>query len=252
MAHLSEVVLYLNQLLQIHRFQDYSPNGLQVEGKQGISHIVAGVTASQALLDAAVRQKADAILVHHGYFWKGESPEITGLKKRRLQTLFDNEISLLAYHLPLDAHPVYGNNIQLAEILDLSVTGPLGDDSVGELIFTGELSHSLSGKDFSAHIDKALGRAPLHISGGPKMIKTIAWCTGAAQGFIEHAVKAGVDAYLTGEASEQTVHVARESGIHFYAAGHHATERYGIRAIAEHVAQQFSFSYDFVDIDNPV
>ncbi len=252
MVALREILVYLEQLLQPNRFQDYCPNGLQVEGHEHIKHIVTGVTASQALLDVAVAQNADAVLVHHGYFWKGEQLEITGIKKRRLQTLLKNNMSLLAYHLPLDAHPVYGNNIQLAEVLDLCVTGSLGDEGPKELIFSGELAHAMEAEAFAQHIQKSLGRSPLHIPGdNNKPIKTIAWCTGGAQGFIEHAVTAGVDAYLTGEISEQTVHIARESGVHFYAAGHHATERYGVKSLGEHLSQQFSISCHFVDIENP-
>lgn len=252
MASLSEIVNYTDQLLEIERFKDYCPNGLQVEGKAEVKHIVAGVTASQALLDAAITAKADAILVHHGYFWKNEPDEIIGIKKRRIQTLLEHDISLLAYHLPLDAHAVYGNNVQLAEILDFTIEGRLGDDPEQQLIFKGELTVEKPAKQLCKLIHQRLGREPLHIPGEAQPISTVAWCTGAAQGFIQHAINAGVDAYITGEVSESTVHIARENGIHFFSAGHHATERFGIQALAEHLGQQFEITHQFIDIDNPV
>lgn len=252
MVDLKDLLRYLDDLLEVERFQDYCPNGLQVEGRARLERLVCGVTASQALLDAAVKAEADAILVHHGYFWKGEELPIVGIKKRRLATLLQHDISLLAYHLPLDAHPVYGNNVQLAQVLGLSVEGSFGTATNSAIGLYGRLPRPMHATDLAEHIGSVLDRQPLHIGDGGAPIQTVAWCSGAAQGFIEEAVRLGVDAYLTGEVSEQTVHLAREHGIHFYAAGHHATERYGARALGEHLAGHFGIEQQFIDIDNPV
>lgn len=252
MVDLKDLLRYLDDLLEVERFQDYCPNGLQVEGRDRLERLVCGVTASQALLDAAIEAGADAILVHHGYFWKGEEATIVGIKKRRVATLLQHDISLLAYHLPLDAHPVYGNNVQLAQVLGLSVEGSFGPSTNPAIGLYGRLSRPMSATDLAGHIDSALGRPPLHIGDGAAPIQTVAWCTGAAQGFIEEAAQLEIDAYLTGEVSEQTVHLAREHDIHFYAAGHHATERYGARALGEHLGGHFGIEQQFIDIDNPV
>ncbi|MGD8546763.1 MAG: Nif3-like dinuclear metal center hexameric protein [Thiohalophilus sp.] len=251
MVHLRDLVRYLDDLLEADRFADYCPNGLQVEGAATVSKLVSGVTASQALIDAAIESGADAILVHHGYFWKGESAPVVGLKKRRLTSLLHHEISLLAYHLPLDAHPVYGNNVQLARVLGFNVEGSFGPASNPGIGLYGSLAEPLQAGELAALIGQRLARPPLHIGQPGEAVRTLAWCTGAAQGFIEEAAQLGVDAYLTGEVSEQTVHVARESGLHFYAAGHHATERYGARALGEHLAAHFGIEQEFIDIDNP-
>ena len=251
MVDLKELVAYTNDLLEIDRFQDYCPNGLQVEGKPRVQRLISGVTASQALLDAAITAKADAILVHHGYFWRGEEPRIVGLKQRRIKSLLDHNISLLAYHLPLDAHPVYGNNVQLAKRLQLTIEGQFGPDKPAIGLY-GRLAAPMSAVDFAEQLEVQLGQRPLHIPATSKTIESIAWCTGAAQGYIDQALTLGVDAYLTGEASEQTVHTAREGNVHFFAAGHHATERDGARALAEHLAQQFDVEQQFIDIPNPV
>jgi len=237
---------YLNVLLQPERFSDYCPNGLQVEGKQEINKIVTGVTASMDLLQAALQANADAVLVHHGYFWRGESLPITGIKKRRLQFLLQYEINLFAYHLPLDAHAELGNNVMLAKQLDLKVT------KWAEMLALAELSQPQTLQTFTAHIEAKLKRKPQVIGDLKKPIKKIAICTGAAQGYIKQAVAAGVDVYISGEISEQTVHIARETGMSYISAGHHATERYGIQALGEHLAQKFGISHEFLDIDNPV
>ncbi|MFO1422909.1 MAG: Nif3-like dinuclear metal center hexameric protein [Candidatus Competibacteraceae bacterium] len=250
---LSELVAYTDRLLAVENFNDYCPNGLQVEGRADVETLVGGVTACQALLDAAVERGADAVLVHHGWFWKGESPRIVGMKQRRLATLLRHGISLIAYHLPLDAHPELGNNVQLARVLDLTVTGTTGGNGrTPGLVMLGELAQPMSGDAFAAHLAARLGREPLHVSGAAAPIRRLAWCTGAAQSFIEIAVNAGADAFLTGEASEQTVHIAHENGLHFFAAGHHATERYGVPALGAHLAERFALNFAFVDIDNPV
>lgn len=218
MIELKELVAYTNDLLEIDRFQDYCPNGLQVEGKPQIQRLISGVTASQALIEAAIDSQADAILVHHGYFWQGEDARIVGMKQRRIKSLLDHNINLLAYHLPLDAHPVYGNNVQLGKRLQLTVEGQFGPD-IPAIGLYGRLTEPMLAVDFADHLEEKLAHRPLHVPAASKFIQSIAWCTGAAQGYIEQAIALGVDAYLTGEVSEQTVHLAREGGIHFYAAG---------------------------------
>ena len=240
---------YLNVLLQPERFNDYCPNGLQVEGKQEINNIVTGVTASMALLEAAVQANADAVLVHHGYFWRGESPTITGIKKRRIQILLQHEINLFAYHLPLDAHAELGNNVMLAKQLGLNIIGKTGEK---DMLLLAELTTPQSLQTFAKVIEVKLTRTPQVIGDLAKSVKTVALCTGAAQGYIEQALAANVDVYVSGEISEQTVHVARESGMSYISAGHHATERYGIQALGEHVAQKFGLQHTFIDCDNPV
>ena len=240
---------YLNTLLQPERFSDYCPNGLQVEGKQEINKIVTGVTASMALLQAALQANADAVLVHHGYFWRGEALPIVGIKKRRIQFLLQHDINLFAYHLPLDMHPELGNNVMLAKQLGLQVTAWAGEKN---MLALAELNQVQTLQSFALMIENKLKRPPQVIGDLQKSIKTIALCTGAAQGYIEEAVEAGADVYISGEISEQTVHVARESGMSYISAGHHATERYGIQALGEHLAQKFSLQHEFIDMDNPV
>lgn len=240
---------YLNSLLQPERFSDYCPNGLQVEGKQEINKIATGVTASMALLEAALQANADAVLVHHGYFWRGESLPITGIKKRRIQFLLQHDINLFAYHLPLDAHEALGNNVMLAKQLGLTITGKTGEK---EMLLLAELNPTQSLQTFANLVEAKLARKPQVIGDLAKTVKTIALCTGAAQGYIEQAVAANADVYISGEISEQTVHVARESGMSYISAGHHATERYGIRELGEHLAQKFGLQHAFIDIDNPV
>jgi len=251
MVDLNTIVDYCNNLLEIERFKDYCPNGLQLEGGADIRKLVSGVSASQALIDAAAAAGADALLVHHGFFWRGEDPCIVGIKQRRIKRLLDSGISLLAYHLPLDAHPVYGNNAQLASALGLSVEGQFGQESP-PLGRYGRVASPLDASEFAATIERALQRAPLHIAGSQAQITSVAWCSGAAQNYIGQAAELGVDAFISGEISEQTVHVARECGIHYFAAGHHATERGGVRALGQHLAQQFDLRMQFIDIANPV
>jgi len=251
MVALQELVQYADGLLRAGEFVDYCPNGLQVEGRSEVRRLIAGVTASQALVDAAALTGADALLVHHGYFWKGESHPVTGIKRRRLGALLQAQMSLLAYHLPLDAHPELGNNAQLGMRLRIDMAGRCGPPPL-ELVAHGRLSEPLTPAGMAARIEQAVGRVPLHVGEGPEHIRTVGWCTGAAQGFIEHAVAAGLDAYISGEISEQTVHIAREAGIHYFAAGHHATERGGADALGRHLAERFGLEYRFIDIDNPV
>ena len=248
MVSRDELEQYLNGLLNVSKFKDYAPNGLQVEARQEIHKIVTGVTACQALLEVAVEQGADAILVHHGYFWRGDNPVVRGMHQRRLATLLKNELNLFAYHLPLDAHPELGNNVQLAKRLGLTVESVLNEQGVGNI---GSLAEPMSLVDFGEKLEQILKRKPLLVSGGTHKIQRIAWCTGGAQGYIQEALAFGVDAYLSGEISEHTTHSARENNLHYIAAGHHATERYGVQALGEHLAAQFAVECRFVEIDNP-
>jgi len=252
MVQIDDLVRYCNDLLEISSFKDYCPNGLQVQGQAKVTTIVSGVTANLALIDRAIEHQADVLLVHHGYFWNGESATITGMKYQRIKRLFDSGINLLAYHLPLDAHPLYGNNVQLAEQLDIAIEGSLSQNSEPGLLFYGKLAQAMSAKEFARQVSQQLGRESLHINVNDRNIKTIAWCTGAAQSYISMALDLGVDAFLTGEISEQTVHIATESDIHLYAAGHHATERYGVQSLAGHLSEHFSLEHYFIDINNPV
>lgn len=237
----------VNLQLNTSAFSDYAPNGLQVEGRAEVKTLITGVTACQALLDEAVKRNADAILVHHGYFWKSESPLIKGMKRQRLRTLLTNDINLYGWHLPLDAHPALGNNAQLAKLFDIDVKG-----EIQPLVPWGELAEPLSGEALAAKIAERLGRTPLHCGdNAPALIKRVAWCSGGGQGFIDSAAAFGVDAFISGEVSEQTIHSAREQGLHFFAAGHHATERAGIKALGEWLAENHGLDVTFIDIDNP-
>lgn len=252
MITIDELVAYSDDLLRAAEFQDYCPNGLQVEGRREVSRIVSGVTASQALVDAAIAEQADVLLVHHGYFWKGEDARVIGMKQRRLKALLTHGINLLAYHLPLDAHPELGNNAQLARDLALTVDGWFGGGRGPDIACVGRPAQSLTPGELAGHLEQRLGRAPLHLAGQARRIELIAWCTGAAQSYIEAAAAQGVDAFISGEASEQTTHAARELGIHYFGAGHHATERGGARALGAHLAEKFRLEHRFIDIDNPV
>jgi dinuclear metal center YbgI/SA1388 family protein len=249
-ARLTALTDYTDRLLHADAITDYCPNGLQVEGRPEVRRIVSGVTASLALLEAAVAAEADAILVHHGYFWKGEEPRLVGMKGRRIRFLLRHEVSLLAYHLPLDVHPELGNNAQLAARLGIEPDGSI-DGGPAPLIRRGHFRQPLAPDQLAERLDAVLQRPPVHVGGGPAAIRTIAWCTGAGQRFVEQAAQAGVDAFLSGEISEPTAHVARECGLHYFAAGHHATERFGVQALGEHLAERFDLDHRFIDIDNP-
>ncbi|HLV17745.1 MAG TPA: Nif3-like dinuclear metal center hexameric protein [Pseudomonas sp.] len=248
---LSTLVFETDRYLAAGQIADYCPNGLQVQGRPRVRRIVSGVTASQALLDAAVADNADLVLVHHGYFWRNEDPRVVGMKQRRLKTLLNHDISLVAYHLPLDVHPEVGNNVQLARLLGLQVDGPLEADNPRSVVLLGHLAEPMSAADFARRVATALNREPLLVD-SDRPVRRVGWCTGGGQGYIDQAIAAGVDLYLTGEASEQTFHSARENGIAFIAAGHHATERYGVKALGEHLAQRFGIEHRFIDCDNPV
>jgi len=250
MIEIHDLAGHCDALLAAADFSDYCPNGLQVEGGRPVRRLITGVTASQALIDAAIAAGGDALLVHHGFFWKGEDPRLVGMKGRRIGALLRAGLSLLVYHLPLDAHPKLGNNYRLGELLGVVEAGPAGDGSVP--VWTGRLAEPCSAAALAAHVAAVLGREPLHVAaGGERTMTRLAWCTGAAQGYIEQAAALGADCYLSGEVSEQTVHQARELGIDYLAAGHHATERYGVQALGEHLAGELGLEHRFIDIDNP-
>ncbi len=240
---------YIEIELDSSRFKDYCPNGLQVEGKSEVVRLASAVTASQEVLVAASNWGADAILVHHGYFWRGESATITGIRKRRISHLLQHDISLLAYHLPLDAHPVWGNNAQLAKLLGFVEQGRFGDQAIA---CHGCLSRPQALGELASDLKQKLQRAPQVIGEIRARINRIAWCSGAAQSYFEQAIALEVDAFLTGEISEQNVHMARETGVVFIAAGHHATEKYGVQALAGHLAERFALEHRFFDQENPI
>jgi dinuclear metal center YbgI/SA1388 family protein len=248
MIHRDELSTQLQALLEVDRFRDYGPNGLQVEGRPEIRKLVSGVTASLALIEAAARAGADAILVHHGLFWRGQDGRVTGWMKRRLQVLLAHEINLYAYHLPLDAHAQWGNNAQLGLKLKLSVDGRFGEQDLG---FLGTPTQPLTVAALTALLHYRLGRMPVVVEGDGRLIRRIAWCTGGAQGYFEAAIAAGADAFLTGEISEPQAHYARETGVAYFACGHHASERFGAAALGAAVAERFALDHQFIDIDNP-
>lgn len=249
MMKLTELLDYTGQILQVESYQDYCPNGLQVEGRPQIGKLVSGVSASMSLLQAAHAAGADLVLVHHGYFWRGEDARVTGIKRARLKFLLTHDISLVAYHLPLDAHPQFGNNVELAKVLGIELRGFAGPQN---LLAHGRLAQRQTLQEFSLALDRALNRTSLVIGEQSKPVQRIAWCTGAAQNYMEQALMLNVDVFISGEISEQTVHLARESGVAYIAAGHHATERYGIQALGRHLAERFALKHEFIDIDNPV
>ena len=247
--NIKELIDYTGQILQPERFRDYCPNGLQVEGRREVGSIVSGVTASMALLEAAHAAGADAILVHHGYFWRGEEQAVIGIKRARLKFLLEHNINLIAYHLPLDAHAEFGNNIQLGRVMGAAIEGWGGEQG---LIAHGSLGNAMPLRELQTHLDRVLQRMPMAVGDPDKPIRRIAWCTGGAQGYFEQALTLDVDAFISGEISEQTVHLARETGVAYLAAGHHATERYGVQALGQHLAERFGLAHRYIDIDNPV
>ncbi|WP_136066998.1 Nif3-like dinuclear metal center hexameric protein [Modicisalibacter radicis] len=237
--------------LRAAQFKDYTLNGLQVAGRERVARVMSGVTACQALVDEAVAWGADLLLVHHGYFWKNEPVAVTGMKRRRLATLLANDINLLAYHLPLDAHVTLGNNACLAERLGFRVRG-CADGELGDgLVWLGEPTGAMDTQAMGRHLATVLEREPTVIDGHSGEIRRVAWCTGGAQDMIAQAADAGADAFISGEISERTTHMAREMGISYFAAGHHATERYGVQALGEWLANEQGVEHRFVDIDNP-
>ena len=250
MIERQQLLQSLDTLLQPERFKDYGPNGLQVEGRAAINKLVSGVTASLALIEAAVGQGADAILVHHGLFWRGHDGRVTGWLRQRLGLLLQHDISLFAYHLPLDAHPELGNNAQLGRVLDFDVQARFGEQQLGWLGQAPAAPMS-SPQALAAHIEQRLGRPVTLVPGKPGPMQRVAWCSGGAQGYFEDAIAAGADVFVTGEISEPQAHYARECGASFIACGHHASERYGAPAVAAHVASSLGLAHVFIDIDNP-
>jgi dinuclear metal center YbgI/SA1388 family protein len=248
MPHRTVIDSHLSQLLEVSRFKDYGPNGLQVEGREQIDHLVCGVTASLALIDAAIAAGADAILVHHGLFWRGQDGRVTGWMKQRLQKLLAHDISLFAYHLPLDAHPELGNNAQLGRLFGWRAEQRFGDQELG---FAGPLPESPSLATLSRQMGQVLGREVLAVPGDGRALRRVAWCTGGAQGYFEAAIAAGADVFVTGEISEPQAHYAAETGVAYIAAGHHATERYGVQAVAAQLAAEFGIRQHFIEIANP-
>jgi dinuclear metal center YbgI/SA1388 family protein len=246
---LDELRDYNASLLQTASFKDYCPNGIQVEGRAEVRRIATAVTASQQVLDEAIAWGADAILVHHGYFWRNEDAAITGIKKRRIAQLLCNDVSLLAYHLPLDAHAELGNNAQLGRLLGLVERGRFGEQNI---VCQGHLESPVTLAQFASQVAHALQRTPQVIGDGVRIVRSVAWCSGGAQGYFEMAIGQGVDVYLTGEISEQNYHLAQESGVAFIAAGHHATERYGIQALGNHLGAQFGLEHRYFELGNPV
>lgn len=249
MAKLKELLQYTQELMQVEHFKDYCPNGLQVQGKSELCKIVTGVTASMALLEAAKQANADLIIVHHGYFWRNEDVRIVGIKRDRLAFLLKNELNLMAYHLPLDAHPELGNNVQLGRVLGLIPSGFAGESNI---VAYGILAKPMQLQEFVAQIEVILQRSPLVIGNPQKIVQKVAWCTGAAQNYIDVAIELDVDVFVSGEISEQTTHQSVESGVSYISAGHHVTERYGVEALGQHLAAKFNLLHEFIDIKNPV
>jgi len=239
---------HLAQLLAVERFRDYGPNGLQVEGRSQVHRLITGVTASLALIEAALREQADAILVHHGLFWRGHDGRVTGWLRARLTPLLAHNVNLFAYHLPLDAHAELGNNAQFGARLGLQADARFGEQDLGFAAQAGEL-HSIAA--LQSGLQRVCGRMPVLAPGDGRALRRIGWCTGGAQGSFEAAIGAGVDAYITGEISEPQAHIARETGVAFIACGHHATERFGAPAVGVHLAERFGLEHRFIDIDNP-
>ena len=242
---------YLNKLLHVSLFKDYCFNGLQVEGAINISKLVLGVTASQSLVDKAIELQAQAIIVHHGYFWRNEPEAIVGMKKHRIKSLLLSDINLWAFHLPLDCHVQLGNNPQLGKLMGWPVTGYLTGEGPTGLGLWGKLTTEQSAGQVALSLEQRLGRKVLHIAPDERPIRRIGWCTGGAQGYIDQAIALELDAYVSGEISESTVHSARENGIHYFAAGHHATERGGVRALAGHLQSELGLDCEFIDLHNP-
>jgi len=251
MESLDDIVAHSNRTLEIERFKDYAPNGLQVEGKAQIRKLVTGVTASLAFLEAALQENADAVLVHHGYFWRGEASVLTGMRGRRVGLLMRNELSLLAYHLPLDVHPTLGNNAELGRRLGLKTLSTHTVDGIEGLVWVGELADEESGEALMDRVERTLDRRPLVAGDKSASVRKVGWCTGGGQRFVTLAAELGCDAFISGEISEQTTHEARESGLLYVAAGHHATERYGVQALGAALAQRFDIEHLHIDIDNP-
>jgi dinuclear metal center YbgI/SA1388 family protein len=252
MAALQEILQWCNDTLKTPEFKDYAPNGLQIEGKAEVKKILCAVTASQDAIDAAIAQQADLLLVHHGYFWKGEPYPITGMRGKRIKALIQNDISLVAYHLPLDSHPTLGNNAAIADILELEIFEALDASERHPIGNIGYLKQALSPEEFKAMLTERLGFQTIHLPADKQTIQKVGFCTGAAQDFISKAAEQNCDAYISGEVSERTYYEAKELNVHYYACGHHATERYGVQRLGKAISEQFNLEYSYFELNNPI
>ncbi len=252
MAQLKKIIQWCDQTLNTHEFKDYAPNGLQIEGKSEVQKILCAVTASQEAIDAAIAQNADLLLVHHGYFWKGEPYPITGMRGKRIKSLIQHDISLVGYHLPLDSHPSLGNNAAIAELLQLENLQALDPSERHPIGNIGFLKQALSATEFRDYLTARLGFNTIHLPAEKSQIQKIGFCTGAAQDFIVKAAEQGCDAFISGEVSERTYYEAKELGVHYYACGHHATERYGVQRLAKAISEQFNIEYSYFELNNPI
>ena len=252
MAKLSEIIQWCDRTLKAAEFKDYAPNGLQIEGKTEVNKILCAVTASQAAIDAAIEQNADLLLVHHGYFWKGEPYPITGMRGKRIKTLIQHDISLVGYHLPLDAHPTLGNNAAIAEILALENIEALDPSERNPIGNIGYLKQPMSPEAFKALLTEKLGFDTIHLPASTTQVQKIGFCTGGAQDYIEKAAEQACDAYISGEVSERTFYQAQELNVHYFACGHHATERYGVQRLAQAISEQFNIEYSYFELNNPI
>ncbi len=252
MASINTIALHLNDLLKIDLIKDYCPNGLQISGKDNIQKVITAVSASQYVIEQAIKENADCLLVHHGYFWKNEDARIIGIKYQRIANLIKHEINLLAYHLPLDIHPALGNNVLLGELLECEAIQPQIIQDLPGIIYLGNLIQTFNPERLMNYLWQKIQRKPLHLNCARKEIQKLAWCTGAGQDFFQHAIELGVDAFISGEVSERTYHLALEANVHYFSCGHHATERLGICALGEHLVDQFGIEHKFIDEANPV
>lgn len=248
----ADLAHYLHRFLNCAKYSDYAPNGIQIEGKDEIKRICTAVTASEDIISQAVALQADALLVHHGYFWRGENPVISGMKRQRINALLRHDLNLFAYHLPLDCHPELGNNACLAKLCSFESVQMHSAGGTEQLLWSGSLAKPMYGNELALFLEQVLQQKPIHLAGHSKLIHSIAWCSGGAQDYIENAHHLGVDAYLSGEVSERTYYQAKELGIDYYAGGHHATERYGIQALGKHLADYFQLEHQFIDSNNPI
>ena len=252
MAKLQDIIQWCDQTLKSSEFKDYAPNGLQIEGKTEVRKILATVTASQDAIDAAIRENADLLLVHHGYFWKGEAYPITGMRGKRIKSLIQHDISLLAYHLPLDSHPSLGNNAAIADLLELERIEALDPSERHPIGNIGYLNQPMPVEEFKKFVSEKLKFDVTHLPADKNMIEKVGFCTGGAQDFIVKAAEQGCDAYISGEVSERTFYEAKELGVHYFACGHHATERYGVQRLGQAISEQFDIEYVYFELNNPI
>ena len=252
MATLADIIQWCDSTLKSHEFKDYAPNGLQIEGKTEVNKIVCAVTASQTAIDAAIAQGADLLLVHHGYFWKGEAYPITGMRGKRIKSLIQHDISLVGYHLPLDSHPTLGNNAAITDLLKLQNIEALDPTERHPIGNIGYLKSAMSPEAFKAFVSERLGFDAIHLPCDKSTIQKVGFCTGGAQDYIAKAALQNCDAYISGEVSERTFYEAADLGVHYYACGHHATEKYGVQRLAKAISEQFNIEYSYFELNNPI